>query len=51
MEEAIDILTKLKIQSHFNKQLNKEAKIDLVIKTLKVIMQYEWLWKIKREIR
>lgn len=41
LEESIDILTKLKIQAHFNKEKNKEAKIDLVIKTLKVIMQYE----------
>ena len=39
MEEAVDILTKLKIQAHFEKELNKEAKIDLVIKVLKVVMQ------------
>ena len=41
MEQAIEELTKLKIQAHFEKELNKEAKIDLVIKALKVIMQYE----------
>lgn len=41
MEQAIEELTKQKIQAHFEKELNKEAKIDLVIKALKVIMQYE----------
>ena len=41
VEEAIDILTKLKIEAHFNKEKNKEAKIDLVIKTLKLVLQYE----------
>lgn len=40
LEEAIDVLTELKIKAHFNKELNKEAKIDLVIKSLKVIKQY-----------
>lgn len=41
LEESIDILTKLKIQAHFEKQFNKEAKIDLAIKVIKVILQYE----------
>ena len=41
MEQAIDILTELKIKAHFNNEKNKETKIDLVIKALKVIMQYE----------
>lgn len=39
MQEAIDILTKLKIEAHFNNEKNKEAKIDLVIKALKVVIQ------------
>lgn len=39
MEQAIDVLTELKIKAHFNKELNKEAKIDLVIKVLKVVLQ------------
>lgn len=41
MEEAIDILTRLKIQAHFEKEFNKEAKIDIAIKTLKLVLQYE----------
>ena len=41
MEEAIDILTRLKIQAHFEKEFNKEAKIDIAIKTLKLLLQYE----------
>lgn len=41
MEEAIEILTKLKIQAHFEKEFNKEAKIDLTIRTLKLVLQYE----------
>ena len=41
MEKAIEILTEMKIKAHFNKELNKEAKIDLAIKTLKLVMQYE----------
>lgn len=41
MEETIEILTRMKIQAHFEKQYNKEAKIDLVIKTLKLVLQYE----------
>ena len=41
MEDAIEILTKLKIQAHFEKQFNKEAKIDLAIKTLKLVATYE----------
>ena len=40
MEEAIEILTRLKIQAHFEKQFNKEAKIDLAMKTLKMVIQY-----------
>lgn len=39
MNEAIDILMKLKLEAHFNKELNKEAKIDLAIKVLKVVME------------
>lgn len=39
MQEAIDILMKLKIQAHFEKQFNKEAKIDIAIKTLKVVIE------------
>ena len=39
MQEALDILTKLKIQAHFEKELNKEAKIDLVMKVLRVIIE------------
>ncbi len=45
MLEAIEILTKMKIEAHFEKELNKEAKIDLAIKTLKLVLQYEWLSK------
>ena len=41
MENAIEILTEMKIKAHFNKELNKEAKIDLAIKVLKLGMQYE----------
>lgn len=41
MEEALNILTRLKIEAHFKKQKNKEAKIDIVIKALKVVMQFE----------
>ena len=41
MENAIEILTEMKIKAHFNKELNKEAKIDLAIKVLKLVMQYE----------
>lgn len=41
MNEAIEILTRLKIQAHFEKQKNKEAKLDLVIKALKVVMSFE----------
>lgn len=41
MEQALEILTKLKIQAHFEKQFNKEAKIDLAIKTIKLVLQYE----------
>ena len=41
MQEALDILTKLKYKAHFEKQFNKEAKLDIAINTLKVIMQYE----------
>ena len=41
MQEALEELTKLKIQAHFEKQFNKEAKLDLAIKTLKVVLQYE----------
>lgn len=41
LEEAIDILTKLKIQAHFEKQFNKEAKIDLCIKAMKLVLSYE----------
>lgn len=40
MQEALDELTKLKIQAHFEKQFNKEAKIDIAIKVLKVVMRY-----------
>lgn len=40
MQEAIDILMKLKIQAHFEKQFNKEAKLDIAINTLKVVQQY-----------
>lgn len=40
-EDVISILTELKIKAHFNKERNKEAKIDLVIKALKLVMQYE----------
>lgn len=41
MQEVLDVLTELRIKAHFNNEKNKEAKIDLVIKALKVIMQYE----------
>lgn len=41
MEETIEILTRMKIQAHFEKQFNKEAKIDLAIKTLKLVATYE----------
>lgn len=41
MNEAIKVLTRLKIQAHFEKQKNKEAKLDLVIKALKVVMSFE----------
>ena len=41
LEETLEILTKLKIQAHFNKESNKEAKIDLVIKVVKMMIQYE----------
>lgn len=40
MEEAINILTKLKIQAHFNKEKNKVAKIDIAIKVLKLVQKY-----------
>lgn len=40
-EEVIEILTKLKIKAHFEKQFNKEAKIDLAIKLVKLMIQYE----------
>lgn len=43
MNEAIDILMRLKLEAHFNKELNKEAKIDIVIKALKVIIENERL--------
>lgn len=41
LEDTIAMLTKMKIQAHFEKQFNKEAKIDLAIKTLKLVLQYE----------
>lgn len=41
MENAIEILTKMKIEAHFNNEKNKEAKIDLAIKTLKLVQQHE----------
>ena len=41
MEQAIDILTELKIKAHLNKENRKEKLIDFSIKLLKVIMQYE----------
>lgn len=41
VEDSIEELTKLKIKAHFNKELNKEAKIDLAIKVLKLVMKYE----------
>lgn len=41
MEDAIDILTEMKIKSHFQKELKKESLIDFCIKLLKVIQKYE----------
>ena len=41
MEEAIDILTEMKIKAHFQKELKKESLINFCIKLLKVIKQYE----------
>lgn len=41
LEEAIDILTRLKIEAHFNKEYDKAHKIDLCIKAMKLVMQYE----------
>lgn len=41
MEDILDILTELKIRAHYHNEKNKEAKIDLVIKVLKVVMQNE----------
>lgn len=41
LEDTLELLTRMKIQAHFEKQYNKEAKIDLAIKTLKLVLQYE----------
>lgn len=41
MEEAIDILTEMKIKAHFEKEKKKEKLIDFCIKLLKIIKQYE----------
>lgn len=41
LKDSIDILTKLMFEAHFKGELNKEAKIRLVIKVLKVVEQYE----------
>lgn len=41
LEESINLLTKLMIEAHFNKEFNKEEKIRLVIKALKVIKKYD----------
>ena len=42
MTEAIEILTKMMIQAHFEKQYNKEEKIRLAIKVLKVVEANGW---------
>lgn len=41
MEDAIDILTAMKIKAHFNKENDKEKLISFCIKLLKVVQQYE----------
>lgn len=41
MEEAINILTEMLIKAHFKKEYNKETKIRLAIKTLKLVKEYE----------
>lgn len=41
LEETIDILTAMKLKAHFEKQFNKEAKIDLCIKAMKLVLSYE----------
>ncbi len=41
MEDAIDILTEMKIKAHFNKENDKEKLISFCIKLLKVVQQYE----------
>lgn len=41
MEDAIDILTEMKIKAHFEKENKKERLIDFCIKLLKVIQRYE----------
>jgi len=48
MTEAIDILTKMMIQAHFEKQYNKEEKIRLAIKVLKVVEANGWAGVQKR---
>ena len=51
LEEAIDILTAMKLKAHFEKQFNKEAKIDLCIKAMKLVLSYEWLREAKRKVQ
>ena len=41
MEDAIEILTEMKIKAHFQKELKKENLINFCIKLLKVIQKYE----------
>lgn len=41
MEDAIEILTEMKIKAHFQKELKKESLISFCIKLLKVIQNYE----------
>lgn len=40
LDDSIYILTRLMLEAHFNKEYNKEAKLRLAIKVLKVVKQY-----------
>lgn len=40
IEESIDLLTKMMLEAHFKNELNKEAKLRLAIKVLKVVKSY-----------
>ena len=41
MEDAIEILTNMIIRAHFEKDYNREKKIRLVLKALKLVQQYD----------